>query len=122
MSTALSLLDLIERPSILDVDRDGRAGVRVYERDGGRESSPGCEHDRVRRPEIGRERSDRGDRAVPAVGGAPTLDDLLTGIWQTIASDQTATCPLCQGALEPRYSAGSVPVGGRCTSCGTELS
>jgi hypothetical protein len=122
MSTALSLLDLIERPSILGVDRDERAGTRVHDRDGGRESSAGCEHHRVRRPEVGHERSDRGDHGVPAVGGVSTLDDLLSGIWQTITSDQTATCPLCQGELEPRYSAGSVPVGGRCTSCGTELS
>lgn len=116
MSATLSLLELVERPSILDVERDQRR------RDRPRPPGDGCEHERVRRPQIGRESSDRSDQASPPVGGAPTLDDLLTGIWDTVASDQPATCPVCQGVLEPRHGAGAVPVGARCTSCGTELS
>jgi hypothetical protein len=122
MSTTLSLLDLIERPSILDVECDDRAGKPGHERRAGSGSSGGCEDDRVRRPQIGGDLGDRDDRTVPAVGGTPTLDDLLTGIWETVSSGQPATCPLCHGALEPRYGAGSAPVGGRCTSCGTEIS
>jgi hypothetical protein len=105
MST-LSLLDAIERPSILKIEPD--------ERRHGRERPP--------RDPDGRDHHDRGYQPSPAVGGARTLDDLLTGIWETVAADQVATCPLCHGPMEPRHGAGAAPVGGRCTSCGTELS
>jgi hypothetical protein len=89
MST-LTLLDAIERPSILGPDRD--------------------HHDH------------RHDDDVPAVGGTPTLDDLLTGTWNALVSGRAATCPLCDGPLEPRHGAGPAAVAGRCTRCATELS
>lgn len=101
--TTLSLLDAIERPSILGFDR-------AMEHD--------HDHDRDRRA------GDRGQAPAPAaprVGGGPTLDDLLTGTWETLTAGRTATCPLCAGPMEPRYAAGPVPVGGRCGRCATEL-
>lgn len=81
-----SLLDAIERPSILGFDRDDE------------------------------------DRPAPSVGGEPTLDEVLTGTWEALLIGRAATCPICDGPMEARYSAGHTPVGGRCTSCGTELS
>jgi len=84
--TTLSLLDGIERPSILGFDRDGE------------------------------------DRGAPSVGGEPTLDEVLVDTWEALLIGRAATCLMCGGSIEPRYSAGHAPVGGRCTSCGTELS
>jgi len=81
-----SLLDAIERPSILGFDRDDE------------------------------------DRDAASVGGEPTLDEVLTGTWEALLIGRAATCPICDGPMEARYSAGHTPVGGRCTSCGTELS
>lgn len=59
---------------------------------------------------------------VPAVGGTPTLDDLLTGTWEALTAGVAATCLVCEGPLEPRFGSGHAPVAGRCTRCGTELS
>lgn len=87
MST-MTLLDAIERPSILGPDRD--------------------RHDH--------------DHEAPQVGGAPTLDDLLRGIWDALCGGRVAACPLCDAALDPRYGAGPSPVAARCTRCDTELS
>jgi hypothetical protein len=55
--------------------------------------------------------------------GGATLDDLLSGAWEGLAAASSSTaCPVCQGELEPRWSAGAGVVGGRCRSCGSELS
>ena len=96
--SALTVLDAIERPAILGDDGDR------FERDEPRAGRAGGEA-----------------AGEPAVGGAPTLDELLTDTWEALMIGRTATCPICDGALEPRYSAGHAPVGGRCASCGTEL-
>ncbi len=50
-----------------------------------------------------------------------TLEDVLSGAWEDLTAHRTATCPLCDGAMQPRYGAGPSAVGGRCTSCRTEL-
>jgi hypothetical protein len=55
--------------------------------------------------------------------GGATLDDLLSGAWDGLtAASVPATCPVCHGELEPRWSAGAGVVGGRCRDCGSELS
>jgi hypothetical protein len=92
----LTLLDMIERPSILGPDPGRR------------------EHD------VDRDRHDRFE--VRSVGGAPTLDDVLTGAWEALTAGRAATCLICDGTLEPRYGAGPAPVAGRCGRCGSELS
>jgi hypothetical protein len=51
-----------------------------------------------------------------------TLDDLLSGAWQGLTAASSAACPVCQGELEPRWSAGAGVVGGRCRDCDSELS
>jgi hypothetical protein len=66
--------------------------------------------------------------AAPAVAPRPvaaaiapvrTLDDMLGDAWATVAAGRTAACPICTGALRPRWSAGHGAVGGRCFDCGT---
>jgi hypothetical protein len=51
----------------------------------------------------------------------PTLEDVLAGAWEDLIAHRTATCPICDGAMEPRYGSGPSPVGGRCRVCKTEL-
>jgi hypothetical protein len=57
-------------------------------------------------------------------GGEATLDDVLSGAWEGLSSAAApaTACPVCAGALAPRWSAGSGVVGGRCADCGSELS
>lgn len=50
-----------------------------------------------------------------------TLEDVLSGAWEDLTAHRTAACPICDGALEPRYGAGPSAVGGRCRSCRSEL-
>jgi hypothetical protein len=146
--TTLSLLDLIERPAILGLDRKPASvpGARPVPAS---PSTPPRQRERVRGARADRaggctpqdlfelferERRDRRDRdrSSPApqpgsvqrvVGGdGPTLDDLLTGTWDALTAGHTAACPVCAGPMQPRYAAGPIPVGGRCGRCATELS
>jgi hypothetical protein len=50
-----------------------------------------------------------------------TLEELLSGAWEDLSAHRTATCPICDGAMEPRYGSGPSAVGGRCGDCRTEL-
>ncbi|MEA2221817.1 MAG: hypothetical protein QOH83_193 [Solirubrobacteraceae bacterium] len=50
-----------------------------------------------------------------------TLEDVLSGVWEEILAHRTAACPICDGAMEPRYGSGPSAVGGRCVECRTEL-
>ena len=51
-----------------------------------------------------------------------TLEDVLSGAWEDLTAHRTATCPICDGAMEPRYGSGPSAVGGRCRDCRTDLS
>ena len=57
-------------------------------------------------------------------GGGATLDEVLSGAWDGLSSAAASStaCPVCAGALAPRWSAGAGVVGGRCRDCGSELS
>jgi hypothetical protein len=59
-------------------------------------------------------------------GSAPiagrTLEDLILATWTQVQTGSAALCPVCQGELEPVWSAGARPVGGRCQDCGSRLS
>jgi len=50
-----------------------------------------------------------------------TLEDVISGAWEELVAHTTAACPICAGAMEPRYGSGPSSVGGRCRACGTEL-
>ena len=77
------------------------------------------------RPRVarGRERAGAGcvrTESAP-VGGEPTLDAVLSGVWEGLAAHRPADCPLCGGEMRPVYAAHSRPVGGVCQSCQTVL-
>jgi hypothetical protein len=82
------------------------------------------------------------DSASAGPGGEPTLDSLLSGMWEGLAAHRSVTCPLCGGEVRPDYGAHAVqpddpgagrtgeagrrtermPKGGSCQSCETRLS
>jgi hypothetical protein len=55
-------------------------------------------------------------------GGEPTLEDLITGVWEGLAAHHRVACPLCGGEMTAVFSAHARPVAGRCGDCATELS
>ena len=62
----------------------------------------------------------RPSQACPREGR--TLEDVLSGAWEELSAHGTAACPVCDGAMVPRYGSGPFAVGGRCEDCGSELS
>jgi hypothetical protein len=54
-------------------------------------------------------------------GSGETLDRLVVGSWERLASRAEAPCLLCGGTMEPSYGAHATPIGGRCRDCGTSL-
>ncbi len=63
----------------------------------------------------------RAPRLFDGLGGEPTLDQLIAGVWEGLTAPATAACPVCEGEMEPEYDSQARPVGGRCTRCGTTL-
>ena len=59
------------------------------------------------------------------LGGAPregrTLEDVIFGAWEDLSAHRAATCPICDGAMAPRYGSGPAAVAGRCVRCGSEM-
>jgi hypothetical protein len=59
----------------------------------------------------------------PELGGEPTLDEQISGVWEGLAAHHLAACPMCGAELVPfMYGAHARPVGGRCRHCETVLS
>ena len=55
-------------------------------------------------------------------GGELTLDELLVVAWEGVTAQHQASCPVCRGAMVPRYAAaGPECLGGRCRDCGSTL-
>jgi hypothetical protein len=58
----------------------------------------------------------------PAAGvepsGGPTLERLVSGVWEDLTRAGRAACPVCGGEMSP--SAPAAPAGA-CSSCGSEL-
>lgn len=50
--------------------------------------------------------------------GGLTLDDLITGVWEGLASKKTVRCPACGGAMRSRPAAPEVA---DCSDCGASL-
>jgi hypothetical protein len=57
-----------------------------------------------------------------AVGGEPTLDEMIVGAWEGLTAHRVVACPVCLEEMKPEYGARALPIGGRCTSCGSVLS
>jgi hypothetical protein len=60
-------------------------------------------------------------RLLERIGGEPTLDDVLAGVWEGLAGDRAVECPVCRGEMEPAYGAHARAVGGSCAACGATL-
>jgi hypothetical protein len=55
------------------------------------------------------------------VGGEPTLDDVIVGVWEGLTAHRVVACPVCQEAMEPEYGVHALPIGGACPGCGSTL-
>jgi hypothetical protein len=55
------------------------------------------------------------------LGGEPTLDALVSGVWEGLAAHRSVACPVCGGEMTPAYGAHAQPIGGRCGDCGSRL-
>ncbi len=55
-------------------------------------------------------------------GGGPTLDELLSGVWERLTVHVVADCPVCGGPMAPAYGVHALPIGGRCADCLTSIS
>jgi hypothetical protein len=73
------------------------------------------------RPAGGRPQRSAAERLQASPREGRTLEDVLSGAWEDLGAHRTATCPICDGAMAPRYGSGPSAVGGRCTSCRTEM-
>jgi hypothetical protein len=60
--------------------------------------------------------------APPDLGGEPTLDAVLAGVWEGLAAHKSVACAVCEGQMTPEYGAHALPIGGHCQECGTRLS
>jgi ribosomal protein S27AE len=56
------------------------------------------------------------------LGGEPTLDEVVSGVWEGLTAHQHAACPRCGGGMVAVYGAHARPSAGRCGDCGTTLS
>lgn len=56
-----------------------------------------------------------------AVGGEPTLDELIVDVWEGLATHGVVDCPVCGEEMAPVYGAQARPIGGRCRGCASEL-
>lgn len=60
-------------------------------------------------------------RTGARAGGEPTLDALLSGVWEGLVAHAPVSCPLCGGEMRPSYGSHWLPVGGRCGRCETRI-
>ncbi len=75
----------------------------------------------ARRPAGGHYQRSAAQRLQASPREGRTLEDVLSGAWEDLTANRTATCPICDEAMTPRYGAGPSAVGGRCTSCRAEM-
>ncbi len=60
-------------------------------------------------------------RESRGVGGGPTLDDMLVGVWEGLAAHAVVACLWCGGAMTARFGHGAAAVGGGCSDCGATI-
>ena len=56
--------------------------------------------------------------ASRATLAGPTLDDVMSRVWEGLVTGLPAACPLCHGEVVPTLQG---PLYGRCSSCGTTI-
>jgi hypothetical protein len=82
---------------------------------------PDVDHDA---PGSDRERQDARGLAPGSenLGGEPSLDIMVSGMWEGLAVHRSVDCPLCGAEIVPVYGVHHRPIGGRCRGCATTLS
>src|SRR4051794_36449635 len=60
----------------------------------------------------------RTPRAAGSPLARPTLDDVMSRVWEGLSTGMPAACPVCRGELQP---AASGPRQAHCGSCGTTI-
>ena len=73
-------------------------------------------------PRVARARTAGARSGLADLGGEPTLDAVLAGVWEGLAAHASVECPVCESQMVPEYGVHARPIGGRCQSCGTRIS
>jgi hypothetical protein len=68
--------------------------------------------------ELERATEDQAPRRPRAPLAGPTLDDVMSRVWEGLTTGLPAACPVCHGEVVPALSG---PPHGRCSSCGTTI-
>jgi hypothetical protein len=85
------------------------------------------EHPRARRyvdiarPEDAEQRRLAGVRIGCSDGEGPTLEALLSGVWEGLLTAGVADCPVCGAEMKREGAGGSEAAGAACSSCGSKL-
>ncbi len=66
--------------------------------------------------------AERTASSLDAVGDEPTLDEVLSGVWEGLIAHRVEECPVCGGELVPDCAQHALPIGGHCVDCGSVLS
>jgi hypothetical protein len=68
-----------------------------------------------------RRRPESAPSLFDSVGGEPTLDEVLAGVWEGLTAHRVVSCPVCGADMEPRYGTHALPIAGRCQGCAATL-
>ena len=55
------------------------------------------------------------------LGGEPTLDTLVSEVWEGLRAHAIVECPVCQEGMAPQYGVHARAIGGRCSTCGSSV-
>jgi hypothetical protein len=58
---------------------------------------------------------------LDGLGGEPTLDDVLSSVWEGLTAQSVVTCPVCGSEMRPGYGPRTNSLRGRCADCGSML-
>jgi hypothetical protein len=58
---------------------------------------------------------------LDGLGGEPTLDDVLSRVWEGLTAQSAVTCPVCGTEMRPEYAQRTKSLRGRCADCGSTL-
>jgi ribosomal protein S27E len=63
----------------------------------------------------------RAPSLLDGLGGEPTLDDVLSRVWEGLTAQSVVTCPVCSSEMRPEYGQRTHALRGRCADCGSTL-
>ncbi len=95
---------------------EGGAGARALDPDAAGSGPSAPLADEI--AELERATEGHAPRRPRAPLAGPTLDDVMSRVWEGLATGLPAACPVCQGEVVPALSG---PPQGRCSSCGTTI-